>query len=127
NLSSRVRGVQQGQELPKQSIVFTSPEAVEHLASGEMQRPSEIGLLIFSWRHDLSLRALRHPRCPDLGQEVDIEFIYQDHPLMRLQVFVLKSNAGQPLTPVRVIILGAQLAPFPDPADLMEPATHGFC
>ena len=33
------------------------------------------GLLIFSWRHDLGLRALRHPRCPDLGQEVDIEFI----------------------------------------------------
>ena len=41
-------------------------------------------------------------------------------------VFVLQSNAGQPLTPVRVIIFGDQLGPFPDPADLMEPATHGF-
>ena len=126
NLSSRVRGVQQGQEFPKQPIVFTRPEAVEHLASGEMQRPSEIVLLIFSWRHDLGLRALRHPRCPDLGQEVDIEFIDKDHHLMRVQVFVLKSHAGQPLNPVRVIIFGDQLGPFPDPAYLMEPATHGF-
>src|SRR5215831_5903007 len=51
---------------------------------------------------------------------VDIEFIDKDHHLLRLQVFVLKSNAGQPLNPVRVIIFGDQLGPFPDPTYLME-------
>ena len=91
-----------------------------------MQRPSEIVLLVLPWRHDLSLRALRHPRRPDLGQEVNIEFIRKDHHLMRLQVFVLKPNTGQPLDPVRVVIFGDQLGPFPDPAHLVEPAAHGF-
>lgn len=43
---------------------------MEHFAGCEMQRSSQIGLLIFAWRHDLGLRAVRHPRRPDLGQEV---------------------------------------------------------
>src|SRR5262245_3355191 len=107
-------------------MVFTRPEAVERLASGEMQRPSQIMLLILPWRHDLRLRAWRHPRCPNLGQEVDSECVHKDHHCMRWQVFGLKSNAGQPLNSVRVIIVGDQLGPLPDPASLMEPATHGF-
>jgi hypothetical protein len=125
-LSSRVRGVQQGQELPKQRVVVTRTEAIEQLASGEMQRPSEIVRLILPWRHDLGLRALRHPSRPDLGQEVNTEFIRKDHHLMRLQVFVMKPNTRQTVDPVRVVIFGHQLGPFPHPAYLVEPASYRF-
>ena len=92
-----------------------------------MQCPSQIVFLVLAWRHDLVLRALRHPRCSDLWQEVNIELIRKHHDFMRLQVFVMKPNARQTLAPVWVIIFGHQLGPFPHPAHLVEPAAHGFC
>ena len=97
---------------------------MEQFAGCEMQRSSQIVLLIFAWRHDLGLRAVRDPRCPDLGQEVKIEFIRKDHDLMGLQVFMMKPNAGQTLNPLWVIIFGHQLRPFPHLAYLVEPAAH---
>jgi putative transposase len=94
--------VQQRQEVTKQPVIFSRPKAIQHLASSEMQRPSEIVFLILPWRHDLFLRALQHPSHADFRQEVDIEFIRKDHHLMRPQVFVLKPNPSQPLDPVWV-------------------------
>ncbi len=125
-LSSRVRGVQQSQEITKQPIVFTRAESIEQLAGGQMQRPSQIVLLVLPWCHDLCLRALRHPRRPDLGEQVNIPFICKDHHLMRWQVFIVKPHAGQPFDPVRVVIFGHQLGPFPYPASLVEPASYRF-
>ena len=99
---------------------------MEQFTGCEMQRTSQIVLLIFAWRHDLFLCPLWHPGCPDLRQQVNIEFIRKEHDLMGLQVFVTKPNAGQTLNPLWVIIFGHQLSPFPHPAYLVEPAAHGF-
>jgi hypothetical protein len=82
--------------------------------------------LVRARRHDLVLRALPHPRCTDLRQEVDIEFIRKDHHLMRTQVFVLKPNPRQAFDPLRVVIFGHELSALPDPAYLMQPAPHSF-
>jgi hypothetical protein len=92
-----------------------------------MQGSSQRVFFVRARRHHLFLGALRHPRCPDLWQEVDIEFIRQAHHLMSLSVCVLKPNAGQAFHPVWVIILGRELGAFPHPAHLVEPATHRFC
>src|SRR5678815_3530089 len=62
-----VGGVQQGQEVPKQSIVFARPKAIQHLTGGKMQCPCARVLLILPWCHDLYWRTLRHPRRPDFG------------------------------------------------------------
>ena len=91
-----------------------------------MQGSREIVLLILPWRHDLGLRALQHPRRSDLGQEVHIEFIRKDHHLMRLQVCVMEPNTSQTGDPVRVVIFGHELGPFPHPTYLMEPAAYRF-
>src|SRR6185295_14602376 len=86
----------------------------------------QIVLLVLAWGHHLFLRPLWHPGRSNLRQQVDIEFIRKDHPLMRLQMFALKPNARQTLDPVWVVIFGHQLGPFPHPAHLVEPAAHGF-
>src|SRR5262245_17597373 len=92
-----------------------------------MERPRQIVLLVRARRHDLGLRALRHPGCAALRQEVDSEFIRKDHHLMRTHVFVRKPNPRQAFNAMWVIIFGHQFGAFPDPADLLEPAAHGFC
>jgi hypothetical protein len=82
---------------------------------------------------------LVRPRCPalvlapwgppggaDLRQEVNIEFIGKDHHLLRTSVFVLKPNPCQAFDPVRGVIFGHQFGTFPHPADLRQPAPHGF-
>jgi hypothetical protein len=82
--------------LPKPSRTITSrvinvdqnsayPKAIEQFAGCQMQRPSQIVLLVLPWRHDLCLRTLWHPRRPDLGQQVNIKFIRKDHHLMGWQ------------------------------------------
>ena len=91
-----------------------------------MQCPSQIVLLVLACGHHLFLRALWHPGRSNLRQQVDIELIREDHHLMRLQLFALKPYTRQPLDPVRVVIFGHQLVPFPHPAHLVEPAAHGF-
>jgi hypothetical protein len=127
NLWSRICHVQQGEEFPKQPIVFPRTEAIEQLARGEMQRPSERGLLILPWRHHCGLRTLGHPRCTDLRQEVEIELIRKHHHLLCVAVFVLKPNPSQACDAVRVVLCGHQRGAVPDPADRMEPAPHGVC
>jgi hypothetical protein len=127
HLSSRVRAVQQRQEFPKQAIIFTRAEIIESFASRQMQRASQVGFFIGARGHDLGLRALEHPGCTDLWQEMHIAFIRKHQDFMRLQVVMHKPNTGEPLDPVWLIIFGHELGALPDPADLMEPAAHGFC
>ena len=127
HLSSRVRAVQQRQEFPKQAILFTRAETIEYFASRQMQRASQGVLFIGARGHELCLRALEHPGCTALGQEMTIEFIRKHQDCMRLHVVRHKPNTGAPLDPVWLSIFGHELGAFPDPADLMEPAAHGFC
>jgi len=123
---SRVGPVQYGQKVAKQSIVFARAKAVEYFATGKMECPSKIVFLVRAGRPDLFLCPLRPPGCPNLWQEVNIEFIGKDHDFMRLPMFMMKPNAGQPLDTLRVVIFGRQFGPFPYPAHLVEPAAYGF-
>ena len=58
---------------------------------------------------------------------MDVEFIRKDHHLMGLQLCGMPPNPGQAFHPLWIVIFGRQLGPFPYPADLVEPAAHGFC
>src|SRR5438093_6910535 len=62
---------------------------------------------------------------PHLGQEMDIEFISKHHHLTRLQALGMQANPSQAFDPLRVVIFGDQLGPFPHPAHVMEPAPDG--
>src|SRR5262245_56244736 len=92
-----------------------------------MQRSSPGVFFVRTGRHELVLRALPHPRCPNLRQEVASACIRKHHDGMGWQVIGRTPNTGSPLDPVWLIIFGYQLRPFPHPAALMEPAAHGFC
>src|ERR671936_2448642 len=94
---SRVGPVQYGQKVAKQPIVFARAKAVEHFTTGKMECPRKIVFLVRAGRHDLFLCPLRHPGCPDLRQEVNIEFIGKDHDLMSLKMLLTKSTTVQPL------------------------------
>src|SRR5262245_40026048 len=96
------------------------------LPGGEMQRPSQIVFLVRAWRPNFFLGALEHPGGSDLRQEVDIGWFRQHHHLMDLQPFSMPPNPGHAFHSLRVVIFGRQLGPFPHPADLVEPAAHGF-
>ena len=89
---------------------------MEQCTGCAMPRPSQRGLLMFAWRHNLFLCPVRHPGCPDLRQQGHSEFIRKAHDLRRLQVFVRKPHAGQTLNPLWVLIFGHQLRPCPPPA-----------
>src|SRR5918999_1937088 len=56
---------------------------------------------------------------------MDIEFIGKDHHLTGLQALGLKPNPGQALDPLRIVIFGDELGPFPHPTHFMEPASDG--
>ena len=94
-------------------MVFPWTETIEHLAGCKLERPSKRVFLVSARRHDLVLRALRHPRCADLRQEVDVEFIRLDHHFTGLQMFMMIPQASQTLDPVRVVIFGHQLGACP--------------
>src|SRR5215467_9971081 len=98
---------------------------MEYLPGGKIERASKIVFFILPWRHDFLLAPLGHPRGTDFGQQMDIEFISNDHDLTRLQALGMKANPGQALDPLRVVIFGDQLGPFPHPAHVMEPASDG--
>ena len=115
-----------GLRVPGTTHCFSEDRGHRATCPWRRQRPSEIVLLILPWRHHFGLRTLGHPRCADLRQEVDIELIRKHHHLMCVEVFVLKPNPSHAFDPVRVVIFGHQLGSIPAPADLMEPAPHGF-
>src|SRR5687768_852796 len=110
----------------KVSIVLAWAKAMQELASGEIERTSQVVLLVLARRHDLFLASFGHPGRPDLGQQVNIEFISKDHHLMVLQGFGLIPDTSQTLEPFGIVIFSYQLGPFPHPAHLVEPASHGF-
>ena len=88
NLSSRVRGIQQGEECSKQPSVFTRTEAIERLARGEMQRPRASVFLILPvlrylglplrqleqtlWRRDVNVGQVRNAPKRDLEWDVRV-------------------------------------------------------
>ena len=121
----RVGAIQQAQQVTKSRIGFSGAEAMEALARGEIERPSEIVFFIFPGRHDFLLAPLGHPGRSDLGQQMHIELIGKDHHLARWQARGMKPKAGQARDPLRIIIFGHQLGPLPHPAHFMEPAAYG--
>ena len=77
-----------------------------------MQRPSQIVFPFFPRAITSACVPWGIHAAPNLGREVNIEFIRKDHHLMRLQVFVMEPNTSQTGDPVRVVILGHELARF---------------
>src|SRR5262252_7711099 len=108
-------------------MVFPGTETIEPLTGRQMERPSTRVLLMRAGRHDLFLRALPHPGCADLWQEVDSECIGKHHDRMGLQGVVVQAHPGQAIDTVRVVIFGYQFGAFPHPAELVEPAAHRVC
>ena len=100
---------------------------MQYLSGGKIERTSQIVFFILPWRHDFCLAPLGHPRSPDFGQQMDIEFIRKDQHLMRLQALGMPPNPGQALDPLWVVIFRHQFGPFPYPAHVMEPASYGPC
>src|SRR5262249_31809510 len=98
---------------------------MQYLTGSQIERPSQIVFFILPWRHDFCLAPLGHPRRPDFGQQMDIEFIRKDQPLMRWQVLGMPPNPGQALDPLGVVIFRHQFGAFPHPAHLMEPSADG--
>jgi hypothetical protein len=123
---SRLRGVQQGQEIAKPSMVFARAAAIQQMAWGERQGPSQRVLLVLAWGHPLFLRALWHPGRSNLRQQGEIACLRKDHHRMWRPLFALKPKTRQMRAPVRVVIFGHPLGPFPHPAHLVEPAAYGF-
>src|SRR6266446_7321126 len=116
--------IQQGEEVPKEPIIFPGSEAVEDLPRREMEGACQIMLLVLPRREYLLLGPLWHPGCPHLGQQMDIEFIGKDQHLTVLQLFLMKADARQPLDTLGVIIFRHQLGALPDPAEFVEPAPY---
>src|SRR5918998_2727220 len=109
---SRIRALQQGQKVTKQTIVLAWAKAMQELASGEIERTSQVVLLVLARRHDLFLASFGPPGRPDLGQQVNIEFISKDHHLMVLQGFGLIPDTSQTLEPFGIVIFSYQLGPL---------------
>src|ERR671918_418494 len=57
---------------------------------------------------------------------MEIELIRKHDRLAWPQLLIDEADASQALDPVRVIVLGDQFRPLPDPADLAKPAPHGL-
>jgi len=123
--SLRVGALQQGQEVTKSGRIFPRAEAMKYLAGGKIERTSKRVVFLLPWRHDFLLAPLGHPRGPNLGPQMDIECSGQDHPLMRVQALGMPPTLGQALDPLRIVIFGHQLGPFPHPAHVMEPPPDG--
>src|ERR671925_73123 len=96
-----------------------------YLAGSPIARTCQRVFVILPWRHDFCLAPLEPPRRPDCGQQMDIECIRTDKPLMRLQVLGMPPNPGQALDPLWVVIFRHQFGAFPHPAHLMEPSSDG--
>ena len=55
---------------------------------------------------------------------MDVEFIRKDHDLLDLQMLGLPADPRPARDPLRVLIFGHQLGPFPHPTQFMKPAPH---
>jgi hypothetical protein len=107
-------------------MVFARAETIKPWAGLPMPCSSQRGLCLRPGRPDFCLRALPHPRGSHLRQAVQSAFVRTHHACMGLHVVGRQPQAGSPLDPLRVIILGYPFGAFPDPASLMEPAPSGF-
>ena len=98
---------------------------MEYGTRGEIEHTGQIVLLIFAGCHDFLLCAFGSPCRTDPWQQMDIEFIDKHHHVMGVQWLRMKTNPGQALDPLGVVIFGDQFGPFPDPAQFTEPPPHG--
>src|SRR5215467_8361013 len=105
-------------------MVFPGTETIEPLTGRQMERPSTRVLLMRAGRHDLFLRALPHPGCADLWQEVDSECIGKHHDRMGLQGVVVQAHPGQAIDTVRVVIFGYQFGAFPRSEEHTSELSH---
>ena len=120
-----VGGVQQGQEVPKHSIVFARPKALQPLTGGKMQCPcgSASHSSLVSCPLLASLAASTPPRLWGGGESRVPPQRPSSHALVS---FHEATACALPLDPVRGLIFRYQFGPFPYPAHLVEPAAHGF-
>jgi hypothetical protein len=119
--------IQQCQQVTEERMGFSVAAAIEYGASGEIQGASEVVLRVLAGGHDCLLGPFGYPGRADLGQQVDIELIGNNHRLMHLPQLTMKSNTGQAFDPLWIIILGNQLRPFPYLIHLVEPAAYSPC
>src|SRR2546428_315734 len=54
-----------------------------------------------------------------------IMHIAKAHPRMAVQALAMPRNPGQALAPLRRVIWGPKLGPFPPPAHVMDPSSYG--
>jgi hypothetical protein len=78
--------------------------AMEALAGGEGECPSQRGLFMLPWWHACLLAPLGHPRGTALGAQMASECIRKDHHLMRVQALGMHAHPGQPFAPLWGII-----------------------
>jgi hypothetical protein len=117
--------LQECQPVTEARMGFPCAAAMKSFAGGEMQGASQIVLRMLAGCHDCLLAPFGPPGRADLGPQVDVECIGNDHHLMGLPRLGTKPPTGQAFDPLGIIIRGDQLRPFPDPSQLVEPASHG--
>src|SRR5215471_4458394 len=95
-------------------------------APAQIPGPGQVALLVSARGQDFELLPLGQPLVADFGEQADIKFIGKEHRGPGWQVLDGRTNTGQLLYPLRVIILGGQLRSLPYPAQLVQPAAHGL-
>jgi len=116
--------IEEPEQFTEQGVRFARPAAVVQRAGGQVERTSQVVLLVLARRHEGQLGASWHPSTAHLGQHVNIQLIHQHQGLTPLQLLVDKGDVCQTVDPLRGVILGHQLRPLPDPADFVEPVAH---
>jgi len=71
----RVGPVERLEQVPEEARAFALPHAVLDGPGADIQRPSQVALLVGAWGHDLHLRPLGHPLITDLRQQTNIQLI----------------------------------------------------
>lgn len=95
----------------------------------DVERAGQVVLLVGARRRDLDLLALGCPLVPHLRQQVDIEFVGEDHGRLDApfpEHFEGVADFGQALDALGAIVLGRHLCSLPGPANLVNPAADGL-
>jgi hypothetical protein len=122
---SWIRVIQACQQVTEESMGLPCAAAMEYLAGGEMQGPSQIVRRVLAGCHDCLVAPVGPPGRADLGPQVEVECIGKHHHLMRLPRLGMQPPTGHAFDPLGIVILGDQRRPCPHPSHLVEPAAHG--
>jgi hypothetical protein len=117
--------LQAGQQVAAERRGVPCATAMAHLAGGEMQGASQIGLRVLAGWQDLQRGAFGPPGRADLRPQVDVERIGQDQHRMGVPRLGLQPPAGQACDPLGSILRGHPLRSCPDPMHVVAPASHG--